>query len=104
MKLQINEQIVIDVDPAERYQITNIDVSPGEQYLFEAAGTWQDASQLCEADGWHKWWTGYVRRFSRLPNRDLFFLGGNIGRDEKTNFPIGFTRTKTIVYQHSPCW
>jgi|GEM_PF-2287192 len=96
MKLQINEQIVIDVNPAERYQITNIDVSPGEQYRFEAAGTWLDASQRCGPDGWHNWWTGYARRFSRLPNHDLFFLGGNIGHDEKTNFPIGFASTKSI--------
>jgi hypothetical protein len=96
MKLQINEQSVIDVDPAQRYQITNIDVSPGEQYQFEAKGTWQDASQPCGPDGWHNWWTGYVLRFSRLPSYDLFFLGGNIGCDEKTNFPIGSSTTKTI--------
>ena len=75
MKLQINEQSLIDVDPAQRYQITNIDVSPGEQYQFEAKGTWQDASQPCGPDGWHNWWTGYILRFSRLPNYDLFFLG-----------------------------
>lgn len=96
MKLQISQTLEIDVDPAIRYQATDIDVNPGEQYLFTAKGKWRDASQKCGSDGWRNWWTAYILRFSRLPDYDLFVLGGNIGKNEKTNFPIGLSATKTI--------
>ncbi|TRW92669.1 hypothetical protein [Candidatus Methylobacter oryzae] len=96
MKLEKDEQIEVVVNPAERYQVTNLEVCVGEQYHFEAHGKWKDASHICGPEGWQNWWSSNFLRFSRLPNNDLFFLGGNIGRDEKTNFPIGSSGTRNI--------
>lgn len=89
IKLEINEQVEVDVDPAKRYQPTQIEVSSGQQYQFNAQGKWRDASEICGPEGWKNWWTGYFLRFSRLPKHDLFFLGGSISQNEDTNFPIG---------------
>lgn len=97
MQLQINQQLEIDVDPAVRYQATQIDVSQDEKYIITAHGKWMDATNICGPEGWRNWWTPYVLRFSRLPNYDLFYLGGNIGKNENTNFPIGFNTTVSIT-------
>ncbi|WP_446810949.1 hypothetical protein ACH50O_05075 [Methylomonas sp. 2BW1-5-20] len=89
MKLEINQTVTRDVDPVERYYPTDIEVALGEQYRFAAHGTWQDASHVCGPTGWRNRWTPYILRLSRLPQQDLFYLGGNIARDESSNFPIG---------------
>lgn len=89
MKLSIGTQIIVDVDPVNPYFPTGLTVSKGEQYQFKAQGKWKDAAQICGPTGWKSWWTAYILKFSRLPNRDLFYLGGNIGKDETSNFPIG---------------
>jgi len=98
MKLDIGKQIEIKADPAERYQDTGIDVSSGELYQFQASGKWRDASHVCGPEGWHDWWTGMARKFSRLPENDFYYLGGNINRLETTNFPIGSSAVKNIEF------
>ncbi len=96
MKLAIDESLQIDVDPAERYQITHIQVQTGERYAFSASGQWRDHKQVCGPEGWRNWWTAYVLRFSRLHGYDLFYLTGNVDQDESSNFPIGPAATVTM--------
>lgn len=96
MQLQLDQSVKIDVDPAQRYYPTEIEVVSGESYLIIASGSWKDASKVCGPTGWHNCLTPYLLRFSRLPEHDLFYLVGNIGRDEATNFPIGAHAEITI--------
>lgn len=96
MKLPIGNEIEIVVDPRNRYHSTGLQVTISEQYHFEARGKWQDASRICGPDGWSAWWTFMPMLFSRLSGKKLFYLCGNVNRDERTNFPIGSCAEKAI--------
>lgn len=89
MKLEIGQSIKVDVDPSQRYFPSNLDVCTHESYRFSATGSWRDASHHCGPTGWQSVWTRPILRFSRLPNYDLFYLGGAINCNENNKFPIG---------------
>lgn len=95
-KLPIGNETEIIVDPRNRYHPTGLQVTIGEQYRFEAKGAWKDASRICGSEGWSAWWTFVVKPYSRLPGKKLFYLCGNVNRDERANFPIGSRIEKTI--------
>lgn len=95
-KLPIGDEIEVAIDPRYRYHPTGLQVTIGEQYRYEAKGKWADASRECGPEGWSVWWIYVMKFFSRLPSKNLFFLCGNVNRDERTNFPIGSCAEKTI--------
>lgn len=96
MKLSIEDEIAVVVDPHNHYQDTGLQVTEGDQYIFEAQGLWADASRICGPEGWSDWWTPPLIHFSRVPNKNFFYLCGNINREECTNFPIGSYAKKVI--------
>jgi hypothetical protein len=73
---------------------TNVDVKPGERYLFTAEGEWRDLFHKHNADGkLHdsmKHFTGMLRHKNKL----FFTLIGSIDREE--DFVVGKSLDKTF--------
>lgn len=89
MKFSVGDAVEIAVDPAKHFQETGLQVAAGEEYAFEAHGEWADASRRCGPEGWSAWWTRPFLRFSRMPDKDFFYLCGNVSQSDSVNFAIG---------------
>lgn len=100
MKLNGNETIKIKV--REKWNDTGFDVSPGEEYLFEAKGRWLDFFLLENAEGSNKMrWCFRIyekvkKKKLRIENELRGSLIGTIGKNDDTYFVIGKSVHKKI--------
>lgn len=72
---------------------THIDVVAGQRLGFEAAGTWTDWGETCDADGYDAWYLRPTRGLWRVRRARLFALCGAIVGEGTTCFPIGRSAT-----------
>jgi hypothetical protein len=90
MRLAINEERSVPVDPGIFDVDSGIDVLHGERYSFSASGMWKDGNRKkCDANGWTAPLLGLGRVWNRLPHRNYFLLCLNLDRREDTCAGIG---------------
>ena len=84
--LAIGTALTVEVDPANYYYSTEVDVVAGEKYSLLATGKWKDLFRLCDATGWQ---SKLLQRFNRLPEQPFFLLCGSVGKSDTFAFVIG---------------
>lgn len=79
---------VIEVDPRNFNQQTDIVIEAGAQYFFQAEGCWKDWLLECGPNGWGPDWNPLAYR-NRIKWKPFFLLCGNVGKRKELEFCIG---------------
>lgn len=95
MHLNIGGQKKFIIDSALKWNSTELSVFTTEEYYFEAAGTWKDASIECTADGYTHLALTLATIFRRSFNNKWFALIGTVDKSGR-KYLIG--RKKTIKF------
>jgi hypothetical protein len=102
MKLKINESATILIYSKKIWNETNITIEVGEEYKFEAFGTWRDMVLLsCDADGYNCLYMMLYKRWKRSKENNWFALIGSI--NQKDDFLIG-KKWQKVFQQNGKLW
>lgn len=85
------QNIEFEICARAKWNHTPLLMKTGEQYSFEAAGTWHDAQIECGPDGHVRpsWLFRLAERFRRRANDRWFALIGALNEEEGETFLIG---------------
>lgn len=97
MKLEINQSQVLKIDPSEEWTDTEIDIAPGEKYIFTTTGTWFDFYIPCSANGYPGKLLVRDETKKRVPHQNLCALMGALDYNEAGSFLIGVSLEKTFL-------
>ena len=97
MKLEIRQTHSMKIDPSEEWTDTEIDIAPGEKYIFTTHGTWFDFYIPCSANGYPGKLLVRDETKKRVPHQNLCALMGAQDRKEVEAFLIGNSLEKTFA-------
>lgn len=89
IKIAVNEEIKLTIDPREYFSATFVYVEQYERYKFtvEPNDLWKDFFKNVNANGFNNW---LIRNSKlRVPNENCFKLCGTINADHRDNFELG---------------
>jgi hypothetical protein len=102
MKLEPNQSLTLEILAQTPWNETELDVLPGETYLFAAEGSWMDWGLKKTADGYANWYMNLYNRLKRVEEAKWFEL---IGSPDKINFyRIGSKSTTTFREAGTLCF
>lgn len=87
----------VDIDPAELFIDTAIQVRAGEIYHLQADGQWKDWYSVVDANGWTLPGIGWLRRYNRVPGVNWFALIACVGHELRTARVIGKSEVITVT-------
>ncbi len=87
MKLAQNETKTIEIYACAKWNITGIEVSPGEEYQFNTTGEWYDMGKKSAAAGYSNFYMRLWNGFRRHKQSKWFALIGSV--DKLDDFYIG---------------
>lgn len=94
MKLEIGQSKTLKIDPALKWQDTDVDISAGEEYKFTARGTWVDLFIVTNADGFKGKLIMPKSDRKRAPEFNWFALMGSLNENDAVYFLIGKEKQK----------
>jgi hypothetical protein len=99
MKLDIGESHVLKINPALKWQDTEINITVNEEYKFTATGTWIDFFIVTNADGFSGKWIMPKSEKKRAPENNWLALMGSLNESETDYFLIG--KEKQKLFEHA---
>ena len=92
MRLAVGEHIDRPVDSGQYWNTMQIEMQAGETYEFTVNGKqyWNDAKNICQANGYNKWYFLPAKLITRKMDAPLFCLIGSI--DKGNLFAIGLAK------------
>ncbi len=97
MKLAIGESHVLKINPAIKWQDTEVDISANEVYEFAASGFWVDFYIITTADGYRGNLLESQASKKRAPEFNWLALMGSLDQNDSEYFLIGKELRKTFT-------
>ncbi len=97
MRLSVNQSKLVLIYSKKSWNDTAIEISTGEEYLFEADGAWKDLVIRTDADGYSNLYMRLFNKLKRSRENKWFALIGSL--DKSDNFLIG--KTNRVLFKHS---
>lgn len=96
MRLSVNQSELALIYSGKSWNETGVEIMAGEEYLFEADGTWKDLVISTDADGYSNLYMRLFNKLKRSRENKWFALIGSLNKSG--GFLIG--KNNKILFNH----
>lgn len=87
MRLDIGKSVTVRIMAKTYWNDTDLEIHTGEDYAFDAKGTWTDLVVKTDADGYSSWYMRLFNKHKRAQGYKWFALTGSLNKQK--SFLIG---------------